>query len=52
MSEDSKIADSVLDLVRGTPMIRLNRVVQAGWAEVVAKLGPTTRLAALRTASP
>ena len=33
-----KIADSVLDLVGKTPMVRLNRVVPAGWAEVVGKL--------------
>jgi cysteine synthase A len=33
-----KIANSVLDLVGKTPMIRLNRVVPAGSAEVVGKL--------------
>src|ERR1700693_2411110 len=33
-----KIADSVLDLVGKTPMVRLNRVVPAGSAEVVGKL--------------
>ncbi len=38
MSEGGKIANSVLDLVGHTPMIRLSRVVEAGWAEVVAKL--------------
>lgn len=38
MSRHKKIADNVLDLVGGTPMVRLNRVVQPGWAEVVAKL--------------
>src|SRR3989304_661005 len=38
MSEDKKIAETVLDLVGGTPMVRLNRVVQPGWAEGVAKV--------------
>ncbi len=38
MGTDKKIADSVLDLVGGTPMVRLNKVVQPGWAEVLAKL--------------
>ncbi len=33
-----KIANSVLDLVGKTPMVRLNRVVPAGSAEVVGKL--------------
>jgi cysteine synthase A len=32
------IAESVLDLVGNTPMVRLNRVVPAGAGEVVAKL--------------
>jgi len=38
MDRDKKIADTVLDLVGGTPIVRLNRVVQTGWAEVVAKV--------------
>ena len=38
MGGDRKIADTVLDLVGGTPMVRLSRVVQAGWSEVVAKV--------------
>lgn len=38
MSRHRKIADNVLDLVGCTPMVRLNRVVQPGWAEVIAKL--------------
>ena len=33
-----KIADSVLDLVGHTPMVRLNKVVSEGAAEVVGKL--------------
>jgi cysteine synthase A len=33
-----KIANSVLDLVGNTPMVRLNRVVPAGSAEIVGKL--------------
>ncbi|MCH7809179.1 MAG: cysteine synthase A [Chloroflexi bacterium] len=33
-----KIADSVLDLIGGTPMVRLNRVVPEGSAEVVGKM--------------
>jgi cysteine synthase A len=32
------IAESVLDLVGGTPLVRLRRIVADGWAEVVAKL--------------
>lgn len=35
---EQEIAGSVLDLVGGTPMVRLNRVVPVGCAEVVAKL--------------
>jgi cysteine synthase A len=38
MRSHRKIADNVLELVGRTPMVRLNRVVQPGWAEVVAKL--------------
>jgi len=38
MDGDKKIADTVLELVGGTPMVRLNRVVQPGWAEVVVKM--------------
>jgi cysteine synthase A len=38
MGRDRKIADTVLDLVGGTPMVRLNRVVQAGSAEILAKV--------------
>ena len=38
MGKDKKIADSVLDLVGGTPMVRLNRVVPAGSAEILAKV--------------
>jgi cysteine synthase A len=34
----NKIADSVLDLVGDTPMVRLNRVVPGGAAEVVGKM--------------
>lgn len=33
-----KIADNVLDLIGGTPMVRLNRVVPEGSAEVVGKM--------------
>ena len=33
-----KIADNVLDLIGGTPMVRLNRVVSEGSAEVVGKM--------------
>ena len=38
MGRDRKIADSVLDLVGNTPMVRLNRVVQPGSAEVLGKI--------------
>jgi len=38
MGKDSKIADSVLELIGGTPMVRLGRVVPQGWAEVLGKL--------------
>lgn len=38
MSKEGNIADTVLDLIGGTPLVRLNRVVQEGWAEVVCKV--------------
>jgi len=38
MGRDKKIADTVLDLIGGTPMVRLNRVVPAGSAEVIGKI--------------
>jgi len=38
MSKDGNIAETVLDLIGGTPLVRLNRVVQEGWAEVVGKM--------------
>jgi len=37
MMSKTQIADSILDLVGGTPVVRLNRVVPKGAAEVVAK---------------
>ncbi len=36
--DNNKIADTVLDLVGGTPMVRLHRVVPAGCAEIIGKL--------------
>ncbi len=38
MSRDKRIADSVLDLIGGTPMVRLNRIVPPGSAEVLGKV--------------
>jgi cysteine synthase A len=38
MEVDGQIAETVLDLIGGTPMVRLNRVVPDGAAEVVAKV--------------
>jgi len=38
MARDDNIAETALDLIGGTPMVRLSRVVQEGWAEVVAKV--------------
>jgi cysteine synthase A len=38
MGRDNKIADTVLDLVGGTPMVRLNRVAPDGGAEIIGKL--------------
>lgn len=38
MGKDGNIAETVLDLIGGTPLVRLNRVVQEGWAEVVGKV--------------
>jgi cysteine synthase A len=38
MTRNGQIADTVLDLIGGTPMVRLHRLVQDGWAEVVAKV--------------
>ncbi len=37
-----KIADSVIDLVGSTPMVRLNRIAGAGAAELLAKLESMT----------
>lgn len=33
-----KIADSVLDLIGNTPLVRLNKVVESGMAQIYAKL--------------
>jgi len=38
MGRDKKIADTVLDLIGGTPMVRLNRVVPGGSAEILGKV--------------
>ena len=38
MCKDGRIADSVLELIGGTPMLRLRQVVPEGWAEIVGKL--------------
>jgi len=38
MKRDGEIAETVLELIGGTPMVRLNRVVQDGAAEIVAKV--------------
>ena len=38
MARDANIAETVLDLIGGTPMVRLSRVVKEGWAELVAKV--------------
>ena len=38
MSENGNIAETALDLIGRTPMVRLSRVVEEGWAEVVAKV--------------
>jgi len=38
MNRDGEIAETVLELIGGTPMVRLNRVVPEGAAEVLAKV--------------
>ncbi len=38
MARDANIAETVLDMIGGTPMVRLSRVVKEGWAELVAKV--------------
>ncbi len=38
MGTNKKIADTVLDLIGGTPMVRLNRVAAPGSAEVLGKV--------------
>ena len=38
MARDADIAETVLDLIGGTPMVRLSRMVKEGWAELVAKV--------------
>src|SRR3989304_3474136 len=40
MEVDGQIAETVLDLIGGTPMVRLNRGAQGGAAEGVAKGEP------------
>merc|ERR1711957_151649 len=36
--ETPKIADSILDLIGNTPMVRLHKVVEGSHAEIIAKL--------------
>jgi len=38
MGTNKKIADTVLDLIGDTPMVRLNRVVPSGAAEILGKM--------------
>jgi cysteine synthase A len=38
VAERSKIADTVLDLIGKTPLVRLNKLVQPGMAEVLGKM--------------
>lgn len=38
LSERPKIAENVLELVGGTPLVKLNKVVEGSGAEIVAKL--------------
>jgi len=38
MARDADIAETVLDLIGGTPMVRLSRMVKEDWAELVAKV--------------
>ena len=38
MGKDGNIAETVLNLIGDTPIVRLNRVVEDGWAEVLAKV--------------
>ncbi len=38
MGKDGNIAETVLNLIGDTPIVRLNRVVKDGWAEVLAKV--------------
>ena len=38
MARDADIADTVLDLIGATPMVRLRPAGAGGWAEVVAKV--------------
>ena len=38
MAREAEIADTALDLIGGTPLVRLHRVVQEGWAEVLGKV--------------
>jgi cysteine synthase A len=38
MARDADIAETVLDLIGGTPMVRLGRMVKEDWAELVAKV--------------
>ncbi len=38
MKDRNGIANNILELVGNTPMVRLSRLVQPGWADVVAKV--------------
>ncbi|MCS7202656.1 MAG: hypothetical protein NZ841_07780 [Dictyoglomus sp.] len=35
---NSKIVDSVIDLIGNTPMIRLNKIGEHGMAEIIGKI--------------
>ena len=41
--QHGKIYDSITELIGNTPLVRLNKVVPEGAAEVVVKLSPSIR---------
>ncbi|MBI4853056.1 MAG: cysteine synthase A [Acidobacteria bacterium] len=48
MTSNSKIANSIIDLIGNTPLVRLNRIVEKSFAEVVVKLESLNPMASVK----
>lgn len=48
MKPDPRIANSIIELIGNTPLVRLNRLVEAGYAEVVVKLESLNPMASVK----